>query len=423
MRHLLALPLGLVVLACSSSGSPDTSRATNTGRPDSCQGFPVLGLKYSPGGTVLPNTCKPFDPVTNNPFAVRCVDADPAYVTGFTGDDSCILPPSPEHGTQLGFHPQPDGYWDRMWAKDLSAYKDAAAVADFLIQPGDERVQNFNTTSRNADAHHFYRIDLRMRPGSHHFTSFRTATVGSPDGWDKSDTSDSLAGIGSGIFYNAIRPFSDRPAASLEVPDEAQGLGVALASSQGLTLQVHHINLTELPILRELWVNLWWIPDGEIKNEVSEGDYLAPTDIPAGAVVDTSGSFAPTEDTRILSLAGHRHAWTTRFNAWVERADGVKEEVYDSFSWKEPPQYQYDAITTNPVADPASEVDGASSGPLVIHAGDQLKFNCHVENTTEQALRAGAPSTKLTDLAFGNQAFAAEMCILNSEFVGAPIAP
>jgi hypothetical protein len=80
---------------------------TNEAPADSpeCKGFEVLGLQYSPGGSVLPNTCKPYDPITNNPFAIRCIDADPSYSTGFPGDASCILPPPPELGLQFGVHP------------------------------------------------------------------------------------------------------------------------------------------------------------------------------------------------------------------------------------------------------------------------------------------------------------------------------
>ena len=42
-----------------------------------CQGFPLEGLQYSPGGSALPNKCVPFDVTTNNPYAVRCIDAIP----------------------------------------------------------------------------------------------------------------------------------------------------------------------------------------------------------------------------------------------------------------------------------------------------------------------------------------------------------
>ena len=73
---------------------------------EDCRGFSFDGLVYSPGGDVLPNKCMPFHPTTNNPYAVRCVDAWPWYATEFPGDDFCILPPDPDKGVQYGVHPQ-----------------------------------------------------------------------------------------------------------------------------------------------------------------------------------------------------------------------------------------------------------------------------------------------------------------------------
>ena len=52
----------------------------------------------SPGGNALPNTCAPFDGWLNNPYAIRCIDADPNFSTGFIGDEYCILPPDPKLG-------------------------------------------------------------------------------------------------------------------------------------------------------------------------------------------------------------------------------------------------------------------------------------------------------------------------------------
>jgi hypothetical protein len=89
------------------------------------------------------------------------------------------------------------------------------------------------------------------------------------------------------------------------------------------------------------------------------GNYTAPTNIPAGKIVDEAGSFRATTETRMLTMSGHRHAWTTRVNAWVVRADGTTEEVYDSFDWRAPPTYGYDSTTQNPTADPENQVDGA----------------------------------------------------------------
>ena len=76
------------------------------GIPEECRGFSFDDIMYSPGGTTLPNKCQPFHPTLNNPYAVRCVDAWPWYKTPYRGDEFCILPPPPDKGMQVGFHPQ-----------------------------------------------------------------------------------------------------------------------------------------------------------------------------------------------------------------------------------------------------------------------------------------------------------------------------
>src|SRR6516164_7709730 len=85
--------------AVTDGTSTDSGSSTPGGRgPDGritpeCEGFTLAGLKYSPGGDTLPNKCAPFDATTNNPYAVRCIDAMPTYKTGYPGDEYCILPP------------------------------------------------------------------------------------------------------------------------------------------------------------------------------------------------------------------------------------------------------------------------------------------------------------------------------------------
>src|ERR1700753_3197253 len=99
-----------------AAATPDAGSSPNAGRgPDGritaqCQGFKLDGLKYSPGGTTLPNKCAPFDALLNNPYAVRCIDAKPNYKTRFPGDEYCILPPPDDKGIQVGLHPQGHDY-------------------------------------------------------------------------------------------------------------------------------------------------------------------------------------------------------------------------------------------------------------------------------------------------------------------------
>ena len=73
--------------------------------PEQCKSFEIVGMTTSPGGNELPNKCAPFDGTLNNPYAIRCVDADPSFKTKYAGDDYCILPPPDELGVQVHVGP------------------------------------------------------------------------------------------------------------------------------------------------------------------------------------------------------------------------------------------------------------------------------------------------------------------------------
>ena len=414
---------GLIGIGCGESGAEDGAQPHGISKE--CQGFALDGLKYSPGGSVLPNKCKPFHPTTNNPYAVRCIDVWPEYQTPYAGDEYCILPPHPDHGMQVGVHPQASAYWEQMYGGDLSGYLDTARTQPFEAAAGSEVIQNYLLTTPNAERRFYYRVDSRMRGGSHHIGTFVYATP-FEEGWmeGSANVSDSLGFINGmnpvSFLFNSQRPDSDRPAGALEIPEEDAGIANVLEPQQGLAFNLHHFNVSQAAVLREVWINVWWVPETQVRRPVNELIGLSPVNIEPGVVVDLPGSLTATGETRVLSLFGHRHAWTTRFHAWVERAAGSTELVYDSYSWQEMPTYSYNSVVTNPALVEGELSDGASSGVLTLQAGDELHFNCHVETTSERAAQLGV-SVPTKTLTFGNQAFDSEMCILNGQSVGAPL--
>lgn len=62
-------------------------------------------------------------------------------------------------------------------------------------------------------------------------------------------------------------------------------------------------------------------------------------------------------ETRILSLLGHRHAWTSNMSAWVKRADGITQVLYQSFDRSDIPTYRYDSLATNPQVESDARID------------------------------------------------------------------
>jgi len=371
------------------------------------QGLDLEGMVYSPGGTVLPHPCEPFHPTANNPYAVRCVDAWPWYDTGFPGDDYCILPPPPDKGVQIGVHPQGKQWHAQVSTGDLSGYENP--TDEFLMNAGQEEEMNYITGATNPEPGNYYRSYVRMRAGSHHMIVYH----GSPDAQQEVWGPGGPQLGGNNRVPGAQRPDQNTPM-TLEKPAEDAGLYGAFPAMPSVTYNMHHFNSTAGDVLKENWTNLWWeTEDATIRLEPISGIDLGIL-VTAGQTVDLHNVYAISESTRIVDLFGHRHAWTPNFSAWVEKADGSTDVVYQSFDWFDQPTYRYDSIAKNPPPTPGMRNDGATSGQLMLEPGDELHFNCHIAFTDKQAAAVNAPRSpsEIGVLVFANQAFDAEMCIM-----------
>jgi hypothetical protein len=392
----------------AAAGSGGGAAAPDPNSPD-CRGIDMTGLLYSPGGDVLPNKCLPFDPTTNNPYAVRCVDAWPWYKTSFSGDVFCILPPPPDKGIQYGVHPQGKQWFAQVSTGNLSGYDNLAA--GWTLPVGGEEEKNYETSIDNAMPQNYYRTYVRMRPGSHHMiVSTDTANTQAVGTWAPGSPGGLFGGTG---LPGAQRPDENAPK-SLAKPDEDKGLYSQLPAMPNVVFDMHHFNATEGTILKEAWVNLWWETDATIQEQGILGLELSQTAtlaVQPNTVVDLHYSWDITQPIRVISLFGHRHAWTSNFSSWVEEPNGDKNIVYQSFGWLDEPTYRYDSMTKNP--GPGQNTDGGKSGIFTLQSGEKLHFNCHIEYTDARAMAEKAPMPAQNGvLHFANEAFSAEMCIL-----------
>ncbi len=366
-------------------GSTEAPPGSDLPIPEDCIAYELKGLKYSPGGNVLPNMCKPFDTLTNNASAIRCIDADPTYKTGVAGDEYCILPPPPDKGFQIRIGP--------------SDY--AKPAAKYVLQPGEESNDYFPAASGNDKDVFFFNRQYRMRPGSHHLIVSKAsgATGGLDVGFD--------AGPRLGGSQN---PAKDNPEL-LAIPAENVGLGVALAARTDLTVNLHYINTGETPVVKEAWINFWYKEESQVKEHALEmfaAGGIAMNIAPGEHVVlGANGRYSCVVDKpgRVLSLYGHRHASTLRFSAWRKR-DGKRELIYEDYDWHDPLVLEYNSVTKNPAPDLKANAGGGFSGILDLKPGDALEWECEVDNQSGGYLR------------FVNEALTGEMCILIGDTVG-----
>jgi hypothetical protein len=255
-----------------------------------------------------------------------------------------------------------------------------------------------------------------MRSGSHHMVSWVPPAAPAEEGWAPLSDQSTINGTPVDIVQS---PTADRPS-TLDIAPENQGIGMSFPVKAPLVIQLHHINASPSPILREVWINIWWLPAGSMVQPAQTQPMVAPIDYPPNDVMDNTQIVTATGDTRIVSVFGHRHAWTPRFSTLLTRADGTSQDLYESFSWQSMPTFQFDSLTKNPAPRPDVGGDGAASGDIVLHAGDRVSYTCHVDTTAAAAAKLGVPVPQ-HNLTFGNEVFGAEMCLLYLVTTGAPL--
>jgi hypothetical protein len=297
--------------------------------------------------------------------------------TGFPGDEYCILPPPPDKGFQVHIGPS-----------------DYANPGAYVMEPGDESTEDFSAVSGNDSKIYFYRRQYRMRPGSHHMIV--------------SQASGGLGGSAGGRRLGGSQNVAkDNPDRGIIAP-ENQGIGMPLDAQVPLDVQLHYVNVGSEPVLREAWINFWYVDPATVTQQANEmfANGGLGMNVPARTnTVLGPYSCAITQPGRVLTMYGHRHANAPRFSAWLVRG-GQRELVYESLDWAEPSVLEFNSITNNPAPDREAGTDGGHSGILELQTGDTLEWECEVRNEHDFALR------------FGNQTYDSEMCILIGDTVG-----
>jgi hypothetical protein len=296
------------------------------------------------------------------------------------------LPPPADKGIQIHFGP-----------KD---YKNTADVQPYLLPAGGEQNAYGIAHIPLTEARWYNRVEIRMRPGSHHLIN--TLVQGKPaEGFISGGCPTGIGGFAGtqNLVYNSMPNGIPAP--------ENVGLGSSIAPNTSLCLNHHGYNISgTTPRLREVWINVYFVPESEVTQRsmgvmINAGPWQG---IPPRTRQALTLTATATGNGRFLSLFGHRHAHTERFAVWQN--DNL---IYDSWDWQESVVYQYNSITTNPTPAPDQKKDGALSGIVEIKAGDPIRIQCDVNNTSD------------TTLTFRNEVMTGEMCILFGSTVGATV--
>jgi hypothetical protein len=235
---------------------------------------------------------------------------------------------------------------------------------------------------------------------------FTTGESSTPDG-TLAECGQVLGSPGSGWVF-AAQGALDADGGGMSFPDENAapenaGLAFRLGATTKVLYQLHYVNTTGSPILKESWSNLHYVAAEDVEQHAEPITFFGGLGMAVPPhttqVLDISCS-APSQSIRVTNLWPHQHAHGTRFSAYKVAAGGDRSLIYETYDWEEPDQLFFDSTHVNPEADRDAGRAGGATGPLRLEAGDRIDYECEITNTTEGTLR------------FANEAYTAEMCNL-----------
>lgn len=294
--------------------------------------------------------------------------------TRWGGDQYCIQPPPADKGFQVHIGPADYDNPDPR----------------YVLEPGQEVTEIFPATSGNDREVYYYYRQYRMRPGSHHMIIMTTGSE--------------LRRLGGS--QNLAK---DNPDLGI-IPPENRGVGMKLGPSTPLLVNLHYINATSAPILKEVWVNFWYKDAAEVTEPAFEMFSGTPMNVAPGEHRVIRGECPLSEAGRLLTVYGHRHANNRRFSVWRTH-DAQQDLIYEDYDWEDPLVLEFNSTLANTAADSAKKTAGGWSGELDLVPGDKLSFECDIVNATDRTFVGR------------NEALDDEMCILVGDTAGARVPP
>jgi len=367
---LIGMAIGLLAAGCGGASSKESSSAPAI---DSVTGLPLCASDPSKQSS---------SPCVDPTGAVLCKAA-----SGFEGDELALCKPDPETGMLLHYGPK--------------NYDDPEDLARFTLAAGGEDETCTFVHSPNAELRHVKNYHGRLRPHSHHLIVTTLDHEVQDDDvpvkcspidvagarWlvgSQSPKMDVTVGGASGFGAEAPLP-----------TDPDYHLAQQIPASVPMRLDLHYVNTSEKPALKEAWISFDYAKEDEVKALVDMITFFqASIDVQPQQSAETAiAKCTAPSDRYVALLTGHFHKTGTRFTTWYEHADGTQEKVYETFSWSEPGNLYYrDGVTIPPSNPVAMTMGGDHSGYLHVKAGESLLFQCAYRNDTDRAVTLGETS-------------------------------
>ncbi len=258
----------------------------------------------------------------------------------------------------------------------------------FSIAPKFEREFFVYKKLGNATGVYVNRFDIKMRANSHHFILYDFNNQMPATSRPAINVVRDIRSQSGDLIYSNMLPMafhvfvigSQSPNFSYAFPP---GTALYLPPDMAFDMNSHYVNKSFSNITGEVNVNLYTLPEAQVKNVVRALNLANQSlELPPNQRTTATRTFLMSKKTFVVALTSHTHQLGEKFVIKVKGGARDGEVVYTNTDWHHPPM-----LTFNP--------------PLVLNPGEGLTSEITYRNTTAATVRFGLTSQDEMGIIFG----------------------
>lgn len=258
------------------------------------------------------------------------------------------------------------------------------SLPQFTVAPNFERELFMRRMVGNTGDMYVNRIQIKMRPNSHHFVAYSFSNASYPPLDQVRDLRNADGSLNLTTFLTMQNHvfLAGSQSASYDYTFPA-GTALLLPANTSLDMNSHYVNKTTAPIPGEVSMNLYSVDKSKVQTVVQTLNLANQSlNIPANSRVTLSKTFTFNKPRTILALTSHTHKLGEKFVIKIYGGTRNGEVLYTATDWEHP-----DILTFKT--------------PVTLKAGEGLISEITYNNTTNKAVGFGLTSEDEMGIIFG----------------------
>ncbi len=258
-------------------------------------------------------------------------------------------------------------------------------LPQFSVAPNFEREFFMRRELGNTGDIYVNRVQVKMRPNSHHFIAYGFKNPASLPALDQIRDLRNPDGSANLLTFLSMQNHIFMAGTQTSNHDYTfpEGTALLIPANTSFDLNTHYVNKTSAPMPGEVSMNMYTVDKAKVVNVVkSLNEANGNFTLPAGKTTTIVTNFIYAKQRTILALTSHTHKLATKFVIKIKGGTRNGEIVYTNTDWESPEIINYKV-------------------PIVLKAGEGLTSEVTYNNSTSRNVSFGLTSEDEMDIIFG----------------------